>query len=42
VTAESAAYKNIEARVYNTLCDEIICRNVLSRNYAAETLREEE
>jgi hypothetical protein len=24
VTAESAAYKNIEARVYNTLCDGII------------------
>jgi hypothetical protein len=24
VTAESAAYNNIEARVYNTLCDGII------------------
>jgi hypothetical protein len=39
VTAETAAYNNIEARVYNTLCDGIIlqkrsvnelyCRNAL-------------
>jgi hypothetical protein len=39
VTTESAAYNNIEARVYNTLCDgimlqkrlvkELYCRNAL-------------